>query len=201
VKLTEICIRKPVFAWMIMAATVLFGVVAMSRIGISQFPDVDSPTINVSFTRDGAAPEVMEHDIIEIVEEAMLQVEGVVSVQSTAKQGSANINVELTLERNVDVARQDVPARIAQVQRRLPIDLEPPVVSKSNPEDQPIMWIGLSGPFSRQVLADYARYRVKAAMQTVPGVGEVIMAAIWSATSGYGWTRASSRSSRSPSAT
>jgi hydrophobe/amphiphile efflux-1 (HAE1) family protein len=171
--LTEACIRKPVFAWMIMGATVVFGGVAVSRIGISQFPDVDSPVISVNLTREGAAPEVMEHDVLEPLEEAVTQVEGVVAITSTAQQGAATIAVELDLSRNVDVALQDVTTRVAQTQRTLPKDLDPPVVSKSNPEDQPILWCGLSGPFAPQLLSDVARYRVKAALQTVPGVGEV----------------------------
>jgi multidrug efflux pump len=172
-KITNVCIEKPVFAWMIMLATVVFGGVAASRIGISQMPDVDLPTISVSATWEGAAPEVIEHDVIEPMEEALMQVEGVRNLTSTSRQGSGNVTVELDLSRNVDLALQDVQARIAQVQRRLPRDLEPPVVSKSNPEDQPILWIGLSGPYSPQMLADYARYRVKERLQTVPGVGEI----------------------------
>jgi hydrophobe/amphiphile efflux-1 (HAE1) family protein len=172
-KITEVCIKNPVFAWMIMAATVLFGGVAASRIGISQFPDVDFPTINVSVSWEGAAPEVVEHDIIEPIEEAVMQVQGVTNVTSTSRQGGGNVTVELDLSRNVDLALQDVQTRIAQVQRNLPRDIEPPVVSKTNPEDQPILWVGLSGPFPPQVLADYARYRVKEKLQTVPGVGEI----------------------------
>jgi len=172
-KITNVCIEKPVFAWMIMAATVVFGGVAATRIGISQFPDVDFPTISVSAQWEGAAPEIIEHDVVEPIEEALMQVEGVKNITSTSRQGSGNVTVELDLSRNVDLALQDVQARIAQVQRRLPRDLEPPVVSKSNPEDQPIMWIGLSGPYSPQMLADYARYRVKERLQTVPGVGEI----------------------------
>ncbi|HUP62977.1 MAG TPA: efflux RND transporter permease subunit [Thermoanaerobaculia bacterium] len=172
-KITEACIKNPVFAWMLMAATVVFGGVAASRIGISQFPDVDFPTISVSTTWEGAAPEVMEHDVVEPIEEAVMQVEGVRNVTSTSRQGSGNVTVELDLARNVDLALQDVQTRVAQVQRRLPRDIEPPVVSKSNPEDQPIMWIGLSGPYSPQLLADVARYRVKEKLQTVPGVGEI----------------------------
>ncbi len=172
-KITNVCIEKPVFAWMIMLATVVFGGVAASRIGISQMPDVDLPTISVSATWEGAAPEVIEHDVIEPMEEALMQVEGVRNLTSTSRQGSGNVTVELDLSRNVDLALQDVQARIAQVQRRLPRDLEPPVVSKSNPEDQPILWIGLAGPYSPQMLADYARYRVKERLQTVPGVGEI----------------------------
>ncbi|MCC6555192.1 MAG: efflux RND transporter permease subunit [Polyangiaceae bacterium] len=173
--LTEACLRKPVFAWMLMAATIVFGLVAASRIGISQFPDVDFPTINVSATLEGAAPEVMEHDVVEPIEEAVVQVEGVKSITSSSRQGSASITIELDLSRNVDVALQDVQTKVAQAQRRLPRDLDPPVVSKTNPEDQPIMWVGLSGPFAPQVIADFARYRLKEKLQTVPGVGEVMM--------------------------
>jgi multidrug efflux pump len=173
--ITEVCIRKPVFAWMLMAATVVFGAVAASRIGISQFPDVDFPTINVSARWEGAAPEVMENDVVEPLEEALMQVEGVKSVNSTSRQGSASITVELNLTRDVDLALQDVQTKVSQTQQRLPRDLEPVTISKQNPEDQPILWIGLSGPFSQQVLSDYARYAVKEKLQTVPGVGEVMM--------------------------
>jgi len=173
VKITEACIKNPVFAWMLMLATVVFGGVAATRIGISQFPDVDFPTISVGAAWEGAAPEVIEHDVVEPIEEALMQVEGVRNITSTSRQGSGNVTVELDLSRNVDLALQDVQTRIAQVQRRLPRDMEPPVVSKTNPEDQPILWIGLSGPYSPQVLADYARYRVKERLQTVPGVGEI----------------------------
>ncbi|MGZ5445060.1 MAG: efflux RND transporter permease subunit [Thermoanaerobaculia bacterium] len=172
-KITEACIKNPVFAWMLMLATVVFGGVAATRIGISQFPDVDFPTISVSAGWEGAAPEVIEHDVVEPIEEALMQVEGVRNITSTSRQGSGNVTVELDLSRDVDLALQDVQARVAQVQRRLPRDIEPPVVSKSNPEDQPIMWIGLSGPYAPQVLADYARYRIKEKLQTVPGVGEI----------------------------
>ena len=172
-KITEACIKNPVFAWMLMLATVVFGGVAATRIGISQFPDVDFPTISVSAGWEGAAPEVIEHDVVEPIEEALMQVEGVRNITSTSRQGSGNVTVELDLSRNVDLALQDVQTRVAQVQRRLPRDMEPPVVSKSNPEDNPIMWIGLSGPYAPQVLADYARYRIKEKLQTVPGVGEI----------------------------
>jgi multidrug efflux pump len=173
VKLTEACIKKPVFAWMLMAGTVTFGLVAAGRIGISQMPDVDFPTINVSVTWEGAAPEVIENDVLQPLEEALVQVEGVKSLTSTARQGSGSVTVELHLDRDVDLAMQDVNAKVQGAQNRLPRDIDPPSISKSNPEDQPIMWVGISGPFPRQVLADYARYRVKERLQTVAGVGEI----------------------------
>jgi multidrug efflux pump len=175
VSITDVCIRRPVLAWMIMAATVVFGAVAATRIGISQFPDVDFPNINVQVTWEGAAPEAIEADVVEIIEESLAQVEGITSIASTSRQGNAQITVELALERNVDVALADVQTRVAQAARRLPRDIDPPVVSKTNPEDQPIMWIGLAGPYSPQMLADVARYRLKEKLQTISGVGEVSM--------------------------
>ncbi|MBF5040935.1 efflux RND transporter permease subunit [Aggregicoccus sp. 17bor-14] len=171
--ITETCIKRPVFAWMLMGATIVFGLVAAQRIGISQFPDIDFPTINISVSWEGASPEAVENDLVEQIEEAVVQVEGVKSITSSARQGSGSITVELDLSRNVDLALQDVQAKVSQVQRRLPQDADPPVISKSNPEDQPIMWLGVNGPFSQQVIADFTRYRVKEKLQTVPGVGEI----------------------------
>jgi len=162
-------------AWMLMAATVVFGLVAGSRIGISQFPDIDFPTISVSVSWEGAAPEVMENDVVEFLEEALIQVEGVKNITSVSRQGGASITLEMNLSRNVDLALQDVQTKVSQAQRRLPRDIDPPVISKSNPEDQPIMWVGLSGPYPDRVLSDYARYRLKEKLQTIPGVGEIMV--------------------------
>jgi multidrug efflux pump len=173
--ITQTCVRKPVFAWMLMAGTILFGIIALSRIGISQFPDVDFPTISIGVSWEGAAPEVVEHDVVEILEEAVSQVEGVRSITSTSRQGSANVTVELDLSRNVDLALQDVQTKISRAARNLPVDIDPPVVSKSNPEDNPIMWIGVSGPFPQQLISDVARYQVKEKLQTLPGVGEITL--------------------------
>ena len=173
--ITEICVKRPVLAWMIMLATIVFGVVAAGRIGVSQMPDVDFPTISVNVTWEGAAPEVIENDVVQILEDALAQVEGAKSLTATSRQGSAQITVELDLSRNVDLALQDVQTKIAQAQRTLPRDMDPPIVSKTNPEDQPILWVAVSGPFTRQLITDYARYQVRQKLQTVPGVGEVMM--------------------------
>ena len=141
--ITDVCIKKPVFAWMLMAATIVFGLVAAQRIGISQYPDVDYPVISINVTWEGASPEAVENDVIEPLEEAAMQVEGVKAITSRASQGGGGISVELDLSRNVDQALQDVTSKVSQAQRRLPRDIDPPVISKSNPEDQPIMWLGV----------------------------------------------------------
>jgi hydrophobe/amphiphile efflux-1 (HAE1) family protein len=173
VNLTDISIKNPVFAWMLMAATVLFGLVAVSRIGISQYPDVDYPNISVSVSWPGASPAAVERELVEPLEQAISQVEGVTQITSQARQNFARVTVEFDMSRNVDVALQDVQARVAQVQRQLPRDVPAPTVSKSNPDDTPILTIGVSGPFSRQLLSDVARYQVQERLQTVPGVGQI----------------------------
>jgi multidrug efflux pump len=171
--LTEVCVRKPVLAWMLMAATIVFGVVAGTRIGISQFPDVDFPTINVSAVWEGAAPEVMENEIVEPLEEALVQIEGIRTLTSSSRQGSCYITVEIELSRDVDLALQDVQAKVSQAARNLPRDMDPPIISKSNPEDQPIMMARLGGPYPQRVLSDYVRYGLKEKLQTISGVGEI----------------------------
>ncbi|MFI5288921.1 MAG: efflux RND transporter permease subunit [Polyangia bacterium] len=172
---TDVCLRRPVLAWMIMAGTILFGVIAAARIGVSQYPDVDNPTISVSVSWPGASPEDIETGLITPLEDAMSQVTGVLTLTSSAKQGSARLTATFDLSRNIDLALQDTQAKIAQAQRRLPSSAQPPIVSKSNPDDTPIMTIGVSGPFSRQLLADVARYQIEDKLETVPGVGQLSM--------------------------
>ncbi len=172
-KLTEVCVKKPVLAWMLMAATIVFGAVAASRIGISQFPDVDFPTISVSASWEGAAPEVIENDVIEPLEEALIQIEGIRTISSSSRMGGGSITVEMELSRDVDLALQDVQAKVSQAARRLPRDMDPPTISKSNPEDQPIMMLSMSGPYPPRVISDYLQYGLKEKLQTIQGVGEI----------------------------
>jgi len=175
VRLSDLSIRKPVFAWMLMGALVVSGGLGLRGLGVSKMPDVDFPQVTVNLTLEGAAPEVMETDVVEIVEDACMTVEGIQDISSSAKQGQATVTVEFALGRDIDAALQDVQTRIAQAQRRLPADMDPPVVSKQNPEDQPIIWVGLSGTRPPQEISDLARYVVKERLQTLPGVGEVMM--------------------------
>jgi multidrug efflux pump len=175
VNITDVAIKNPVFAWMLMACTVLFGVVALTRVGVSQYPDVDNPTITVSLAWPGAAPEAVERQIIEPLEQSISQVEGVQSLASQARSGSARTTVTFDMSRDVDLALQDIQARVAQTQRSLPKDVQTPTVSKSNPDDTPILTIGVSGAFSPQMLADTAQYQVQERLQTVPGVGQITL--------------------------
>jgi hydrophobe/amphiphile efflux-1 (HAE1) family protein len=171
--LADISIRNHVFAWMLMAGLIVFGAISFQRLGVSQNPDVDFPVVTASLTYEGASPEIMETDVVDFVEDALIAIEGVREISSTCKQGQASVTVEFELGRNIDAALQDVQTRIAQAQRRLPRELDPPVVTKSNPEDQPILWLALYGNRPPQEVADYVRNVLKNEFQTIPGVGEV----------------------------
>jgi len=180
VTLPDLSIRKPVFAWMLMISFLVVGWVSFRRLGVSQMPDVDFPTVTVSLGWEGASPEVMENDVIDVVEDAVMSVEGIKEVSSVSRQGSASVTIEFELNRDIDAALQDVQTKIGQAQRRLPKDLDPPVVTKQNPEDQPIMWLGLSGPRRSQELSDLVNNQIKDQLQLVPGVGEVMMGGVLS---------------------
>ncbi|PIR20694.1 MAG: acriflavin resistance protein [Deltaproteobacteria bacterium CG11_big_fil_rev_8_21_14_0_20_47_16] len=173
--LSDIAIRNPVFAWMLMAALIFFGWIGFDRLGISQMPDVDFPVINVFVTLEGAAPSIMESDVADIVEDAVMSVDGIRNVTSTSREGQTNVTIEFELNRNIDAALQEVQTKIAQAQLRLPKDIDPPVVTKTNPEDQPIMWVALSGDKPVRELMAYTRDYLKNQFQTIPGVGEVVL--------------------------
>ena len=173
--LSDLSIRNHVFAWMLMAALILFGAIGYARLGVSQNPDVDFPVINVAVGLEGASPEVMETDVIEVLEDAVVSIEGIKTVTSNARQGRASVVIEFDLKRDIDLALQDVQTRIAQAARLLPREIDPPVITKTNPEDQPILWLNLSGDRPPRQLADYIRNVLKPQFQTLPGVGEVTM--------------------------
>ena len=116
--LSEISIKKPVFAWMLMAAMILFGYLSFREMGVSQLPDVDFPTVNISVSYSGASPEVLESDVVDLIESTMMTVEGVEGISSSIRRGSANVTVDFSLDRNIDQAVNDVQTKLAQTTRR-----------------------------------------------------------------------------------
>ena len=180
--LADISIRNHVFAWMLMLGLIGFGIITFTGygnvvkgLGVSQNPDVDFPVVSVSVTYEGASPDIMETDVVDPIEDAVTSIEGVKQISSTSRYGSANITVEFELSRNIDAALQDVQSRVAQAARRLPREIDPPTVSKSNPEDQPIMWVALAGNRPPTYMADYVRDVIRPQLQTIEGVGEVFI--------------------------
>ena len=175
--LSEVSIRRPVFAWMLMLGLILFGAISFQRMGISQMPDVNFPVVNISLHLDNAAPEIMEMDVIDVIEDAVMGIEGLKNVSSVASQSTANITCEFELNHKIDSALQEVENRISQIQNRLPIKLYPPVITKTNPEDQPIMWVMVTTdekiPISQQMT--YARNTLKDQLSSLLGVGNITL--------------------------
>lgn len=161
---------------MLMAGLIFFGAVSFKKMGISQLPDVDFPVVSISITDEGAAPEVMELDIVDVVEDAVMTIQGVRTVSSYSRYGIATVTIEFDLNRDIDAAIQEVQTKVAQVQKMLPKEMDPPVITKTNPEDQPIMWMALnSDRHSKLELMRYVRDQLKNKFSTVAGVGEVML--------------------------
>lgn len=176
--LSEISIRRPVMAWMLFTAIIIFGVISFNRLGISQLPDVDFPVISVQLRLNGAAPGIIENQVLDPIEDAIMQIEGVKNITSNAQQSSGNISIEFELGRNVDTALEEVQNHINQVRHLLPLNLQPPTLRKTNPEDQPIMWLALTTDDPNTPLIDimmYARNVLYDQFSTVSGVGNIFL--------------------------
>jgi hydrophobe/amphiphile efflux-1 (HAE1) family protein len=175
--LSDLSIKKPVFAWMLMAGLIIFGAISMNRMGISQMPDVDFPVVTINLTNPGSSPETMETNVVDPVEGAVLQVEGVQDVTSQSLEGQATVTVTFALGRSIDAALVDVENAVVGVQKSLPTSMLPPQYSKTNPDDNPIMWIALTSSDLQKASLRDLMIQVNDVLQdqfaSVDGVGQV----------------------------
>ena len=172
--LSDLSIRRPVFAWMLMIGFIGIGSLCFFKLGVSQLPDVDFPIITVSAHLEGAPPEIMEQDVVDVLEDKVMSIEGVKTVSSSSRNSNATIKVEFDLSRNIDLALQDVQAKVAQAQKLLPPQIDPPAISKTNPDDSPIVYMSLEAPgWKTQDLMMYVRDELKNKFATVSGVGDI----------------------------
>lgn len=167
-------IVRPVFAWILMSALIIFGAVAATQLGVSQLPDIDFPILTVNVAYEGATPEVIESTLLIPIEERLLGIEGLKQMRSNARQGSGQVVLELDLKRNVDVALQEVQAALSQL--RLPLGIDPPVISKTNPEDQPFMFIGVFADKPLHELMVWTDIFLLDQFRFIPGIGEASIA-------------------------
>lgn len=173
--LSDLSIKKPVFAWMIMLGTIVFGLIGFTQIGKSQLPDVDFPVLTISTTWEGASPEVMENEVVDVIEDAMTSVKGIKKISSVTRQGQSLVTLEFDLKTDIDVALQDVQSKLSQAQVKLPKDIDPSVINKFNPDDQPFMWISLSGDRPPREIMEYVKNELKDRFTTIPGVGDIFL--------------------------
>ena len=171
--LPELSIKRHVLAWMISGLLVLFGLIAYGRIGIDRMPNVELPVISVSTTLRGANPEIMDTSVTNLIESAVNTTPGIEHIQSTSSPGFSNVTITFALEKNIDVAFNEVQSKVNQTLRRLPDDADPPVVQKLETNAQPIMWLALHGDRTVQQLNLYAQNVIKKKLENINGVGEV----------------------------
>jgi HAE1 family hydrophobic/amphiphilic exporter-1 len=172
-KLAEICIRRPVFATMIVLSLVVVGAASFFQLGVDRFPSVDLPTVSVRTGLPGAAPEEVESLITQQIEEVVNTVDGIDELRSISGQGSSIVIATFKLDRDLETAAQDVRDRVATVVRQLPEDVTPPVVQKFDNDSSPVLTISLSGDRSIRELTELADKTARVQLERVGGVGEV----------------------------
>ncbi len=175
-KLAEICVKRPVFAAVLILVLVVVGAFGFSRLGVDRFPQVENPTITVTSLYPGSPPEAVETEITDKIEAAVNTVSGVDELRSTSSEGRSSVTVQFNLSKDADVATQEVRDKVAQVQPQLPDEVEPPVVRKQDPDSAPIIGIALSSPDAVKTTTEFADKTLRPQIENADGVGEVIIA-------------------------
>lgn len=173
--LPELSIKRHVLAWMLSAVIVLFGVISYQRIGLDRIPLIDFPIIMVNTTLKGANPDVVDASITSIIESAINTTPGIDHIQSSSSPGVSTITITFALNKNIDVAYNEVQAKVSQVLRRLPQDTDPPTIQKVDSNAQAVIWLALTGDRTIQQLNLYATNVLKKKLETINGVGEVTL--------------------------
>lgn len=172
-KLAEVCIRRPVFASMMALALCVIGAVSWAKLGVDRYPSVDVPSVRVQTRLPGASPEEVETELAERLEEAVNTVAGIEQLRSISGNGSGILLVTFELERDIDVAAQDVRDRVSSVVRNLPQEADPPLVAKVDNDSEPVLQVALIGERSVRELTELADKLVRLRLERSTGVGEV----------------------------
>jgi len=173
VRLTEICVERPVFASMLILFITVLGVFSFFQLGVSLFPRSDPATVYVRVRLPGASPEEMVSQVVMPLEEAIASVSGIDEMRAMVTEGSATVIVTFVLERDIGEAAEDVREKVAGAVRRLPPNVLPPVVQKADPDSDPIATIAVSGDRSVRELTEIADKQLRRALETVDGVAGV----------------------------
>ena len=174
--LAEICVRRPVFALMLITALVVAGIASFPSLGVDRFPNMDLPTTYVRTTYPGAAAQEVESEVTQIIEDAVATVAGIEELRSITSDGQSFVIVTFNLDRNIDAAVQDIRDAVAGTLNRLPPTIDPPVVQKQDTDSSPIMTMAVSGPRTPSELYVFADRFVKNVIESAPGVGQVTIA-------------------------
>jgi hydrophobe/amphiphile efflux-1 (HAE1) family protein len=171
--LARLCVRRPVFAAVLMLTVVVVGLAGYTKLGLDQFPKVDFPVVVVTTRLDGAAPEEVETEITQKVEEAVNTISGIDELRSQSSEGVSQVFVTFVIDKDIEVAAQDVRDHIQLMIPQLPKGIDPPVVGKFDPDAIPIMYIGVHSDKSVREVSEIADKKVRRLIESIPGVGQV----------------------------
>ncbi|WP_298451517.1 efflux RND transporter permease subunit [uncultured Marinobacter sp.] len=172
--LSDISIKRPVFATVLSLLIVVFGLAALFGLPVREYPDIDPPVVSVSTSYTGAAAEVVDTQITQIIEGAISGIEGIRSIQSSTRQGGSYTTIEFSSSRDVDIAANDVRDAISRVNNQLPDEADPPVVRKADSDARPMMWVTLrSDDWDSAQMSDYADRVLADRLAVVDGVADV----------------------------
>jgi hydrophobe/amphiphile efflux-1 (HAE1) family protein len=173
--LAEICVRRPVFATVLILIITVVGLFGYGKLGVDRFPKIDLPMVSVTTRLPGAAPEDVETEISDKIEAAVNTISGIEDLRSVSAEGVSQVFVQFSLEKDVDVASQEVRDRLATVLADLPKGIDPPIVGKLDPDLSPILYIALRAPetYSIQQATEFADKRIRRQLESVAGVGQV----------------------------
>ncbi|HEV7857585.1 MAG TPA: efflux RND transporter permease subunit [Pyrinomonadaceae bacterium] len=174
-KLAEICVRRPVFATVIILILTVVGGFAFFTLGVDRFPKIDIPTVSVQTTNAGAAPQEIETEITDIIEGVVNTVPGIDEMRSSSAQGRSNVTINFNLEKDPDLATQEVRDKVSTIINRLPETADPPIVRKSDPDSQPVLVYAISAPRSSIELTDLVTKQIQERIESADGVGEVVV--------------------------
>ncbi|HYV38012.1 MAG TPA: efflux RND transporter permease subunit, partial [Gemmataceae bacterium] len=173
--ISEICIRRPVFTWVLVAIPVVLGLVAYMSLGVDLFPKVDFPVVTVVANLPGASAEEVETSVTKPLEEAINQVSGIDELRSTTREGFATIVVQFKLEKSGDVGAQEVRDKVASIIKQLPQGMDPPIVNRFDLDAAPIITLAVSGRRDVREVTELAKHQIQEQLQTVSGVGAVFL--------------------------
>jgi HAE1 family hydrophobic/amphiphilic exporter-1 len=171
--LPELSVKRHVLAWMLNAVLVLFGVISYSRIGMDRLPYIEFPVVSITTALKGANPDIVDSSVTNVIESSVNSVPGIEHIQSSSSPGVSVVNITFGLEKNVDVAFNEVQSKVNQVLRRLPKEVDPPIVAKVETNASPIFWMALQGDRTQQQMNQFALNVLKKKLETIDGVGEV----------------------------
>ena len=171
--LAELCVKRPVFATMLIMFLVVLGVFSFRDLGVDLFPKADPATVNINVRLPGATPEEITTQVVLPLEEAVSTISGLDELTSSTTEGSTRITCKFVLEREIESAAQDVREKVAGALRQLPPNILPPIIQKSDPDSDPVVSMVVAGEKSLRETTEIADKQIKRALETVDGVGEV----------------------------